>query len=112
MTNYELRIQKTAAIKVPFQISGGIFLFISSFVIRNLQGGVLAEFLHVINADQFIRLLGSFARLSSRQVPLDESLHRVLSEDVTAPEDLPEGSRSTVDGFAVCASPGRQMPGQ
>lgn len=67
------------------------------------MGVVLAEFLHVISADQFIRLLGEFVRLPSTRVHLDESLHRTLSEDVAAPEDLPEGSRSTVDGFAVCA---------
>jgi len=63
----------------------------------------LAEFLHVISPDQFIQLLGGFARLSPTRVRLDESLHRTLSEDVVSPEDLPEGSRSTVDGFAVCA---------
>jgi len=68
-----------------------------------LFGGVLTEFLHVIGADQLIQLLGDFARLPSTQVQLDEALHRTLSEDVVAPEDLPEGSRSTVDGFAVCA---------
>ena len=37
------------------------------------------------------------------RVSLDKSLHRTLSADVVAPEDLPEGSRSTVDGFAVHA---------
>jgi molybdopterin molybdotransferase len=63
----------------------------------------LTEFLYVITADQFIHLLGNFARLSSEHVPLDGALHRILSEDVVALEDLPEGARSTVDGFAVRA---------
>jgi molybdopterin molybdotransferase len=63
----------------------------------------LTEFLHVITADQFVQLLERFARLPCECVPLDESLHRILSEDVVANEDLPEGSRSTVDGFAVCS---------
>lgn len=63
----------------------------------------MAEFLHVITADQFVQLLGGFARLSAERVPLDESLHRILSEDAVAFEDLPEGARSTVDGFAVQA---------
>jgi molybdopterin molybdotransferase len=63
----------------------------------------LTEFLHVITADRFIELLGRFAGLPSRSVPLEESLHRILAEDLIAAEDLPEGSRSTVDGFAVCA---------
>jgi molybdopterin molybdotransferase len=68
-----------------------------------LLGVVLAEFLRVINADRFIQLLGDFELLPSTRVPLAESLHRILSEDIIAPEDLPEGSRSTVDGYAVCA---------
>ena len=63
----------------------------------------MAEFLHVISADLFIQLLGDFSRLPSMRSRLDASLHRILSEHVIAPEDLPEGSRSTVDGFAVRA---------
>jgi len=70
---------------------------------RNLPEEVLTEFLHVITADQFIQMLGSFARLPSERVPLDSALHRVLAEDVIALENLPEGARSTVDGFAVRA---------
>ena len=67
------------------------------------MGCFLAEFLHVITADQFIELLGRFGRLSPERVPLDASLGRILSEDVVACEDLPEGARSTVDGYAVRA---------
>jgi molybdopterin molybdotransferase len=68
-----------------------------------LSGGALAEFLHVISADRFVQLLGDFPRLPPTRVRPDASLHRILSEDVIAPENLPEGSRSTVDGFAVRA---------
>jgi molybdopterin molybdotransferase len=64
---------------------------------------VLTEFLRVITADQFVHLLGCFDRLSSERILLDASLDRILSEDIVASEDLPEGSRSTVDGFAVRA---------
>lgn len=63
----------------------------------------MAEFLHVITADQLVHLLGRFPRLSAESVPLDDSLDRVLSEDIIAGEDLPEGARSTVDGYAVRA---------
>lgn len=63
----------------------------------------MTEFLHVITADQFVNLLGNFSRLSFERIPLDAALDRVLSEDIVAQEDLPEGSRSTVDGFAVRA---------
>lgn len=34
---------------------------------------------------------------------MDAALNRVLTEDVLAPEDLPPGARSTVDGYAVVA---------
>jgi molybdopterin molybdotransferase len=63
----------------------------------------LAEFLHVITADQLVQLLGRFSRLSAEPVRLDASLDRVLSEDILAGENLPEGARSTVDGYAVRA---------
>jgi molybdopterin molybdotransferase len=63
----------------------------------------LTEFLHAISADHFVNLLGNFIRLSSERIPLDKALDRILSEDIVAREDLPEGSRSTVDGFAVRA---------
>ncbi|HTY62439.1 MAG TPA: gephyrin-like molybdotransferase Glp [Acidobacteriota bacterium] len=63
----------------------------------------MAEFLHVITADQLVQLLGRFSRLPAERVPLDASLDRVLCEDIIAGEDLPEGARSTVDGYAVRA---------
>ncbi len=61
----------------------------------------LAEFLHLITADQLVQLLGRFDRLGSERVGLDAALYRTLSRDLIAPEDLPEAARSTVDGFAV-----------
>jgi molybdopterin molybdotransferase len=63
----------------------------------------LAEFLRVITADHLVQLFGQFARLSSERIGLDDALDRILSEDIVAREDLPEGARSTVDGFAVRA---------
>ena len=51
-----------------------------------------------------MQLLGRFPTLSSERVPLDNSPNRILSEDVVAVENLPEGSRSTVDGYAVRAA--------
>lgn len=63
----------------------------------------MPEFLKVITSDQFVRLLGRFARLPSEPVSLDASLNRILSGDVVALEDLPPRARSTVDGYAVRA---------
>jgi len=63
----------------------------------------VTEFFHVITADQFIEQLAGFPRLGSETVPLDDAVGRVLATDIAAREDLPEGARSTVDGYAVRA---------
>jgi molybdopterin molybdotransferase len=63
----------------------------------------MAEFFHVVTADQLIELLRRFDRLPFERIPLDSALNRVLSKEIFSPENLPEGSRSTVDGFAVRA---------
>lgn len=44
------------------------------------------------------------SRLSSEAVSLSRCLGRVLSTEITAPSDLPEFSRSTMDGYAVRSS--------
>ncbi|HSW38878.1 MAG TPA: gephyrin-like molybdotransferase Glp [Acidobacteriota bacterium] len=64
----------------------------------------MTEFFHVITADEFIRKLERFGRLGHETAPLDQAINRVLSRDIIAAEDLPEGARSTVDGFAVRAA--------
>jgi molybdopterin molybdotransferase len=63
----------------------------------------LTEFFRVITSEQLIEMLGGFPRLAPERAPLDRLLHRVLAEGMTAPEDLPELARSTVDGYAVRA---------
>lgn len=63
----------------------------------------MTEFFHVIPPDQFVEMLGRFPKLPPEPVGLDEALNRILFEDIIASEDLPEGARSTVDGFAVRA---------
>lgn len=63
----------------------------------------MTEFFRVITADQLVQLLGGFDRLAGEPIPLDDSLGRIVSQDLVAQEDLPEGARSTVDGFAVRA---------
>ena len=39
--------------------------------------------------------------LSAVRVPLEEAVGRILRETVCAPEDLPDGDRSTRDGYAI-----------
>ncbi|MDR1726499.1 MAG: molybdopterin molybdotransferase MoeA [Acidobacteriota bacterium] len=61
------------------------------------------EFFNVITPDGFVELLAGFPRLAGEAVPLDGALGRRLAGEVAAREDLPEGARSTVDGYAVRA---------
>jgi molybdopterin molybdotransferase len=60
-------------------------------------------FFRVQTPQQLLQKLSRFKPLSSEEIPLEESLQRVLAEDVTSSVNLPEFPRSTVDGFALKA---------
>jgi len=60
-------------------------------------------FFKVQTPEQLYAKIDRFRPLASEKVRLEESLHRVLSEDVVSTIDLPEFPRSTVDGFALMA---------
>jgi molybdopterin molybdotransferase len=61
-------------------------------------------FLRVHSLSEAQELLLGFNSLDTETVDLDDASFRVLAEPLTAPEDLPEFDRSTMDGFAVRAS--------
>ncbi|MCA1960526.1 MAG: molybdopterin molybdotransferase MoeA, partial [Desulfomonile sp.] len=61
-------------------------------------------FLRVMSADQAREFLRIFGPLSTEEVSLEDALFRVLSQPITAPEDIPGFNRSTMDGFAVRAA--------
>jgi molybdopterin molybdotransferase len=60
-------------------------------------------FFRVQTPDQLYQKLNRFKPLSTEEAPLEESLHRVLAEDVISSTNLPQFPRSTVDGFALKA---------
>ena len=60
-------------------------------------------FFKVQTPDQLFPKLHRFKPLSFEKVSIEESLHRVLAEDMISPINLPEFPRSTVDGFALKA---------
>lgn len=60
-------------------------------------------FFRVQTPDELYQKLDRFKPLSSERVHIEESLHRVLAEDIISPVDLPEFPRSIVDGFALKA---------
>jgi molybdopterin molybdotransferase len=61
-------------------------------------------FFKVKTPEQVREILTATARpLSSETIAVQESLGRVLAEDISSPVDLPGFERSTMDGFAVRA---------
>jgi molybdopterin molybdotransferase len=60
-------------------------------------------FFKVQTPDELYRKLDRFKPLSFEKVHIEDSLHRVLYEDVISPINLPQFRRSTVDGFALKA---------
>jgi len=60
-------------------------------------------FFKVQTPEQIYAQMGRFKPLGPEKVPVEESLHRVLSEDIVSTITLPEFTRSTVDGFALKA---------
>lgn len=60
-------------------------------------------FFRVQTPEELYKKLDRFKPLSSEKVHIEDCLHRVLSEDILSPINLPEFRRSTVDGFALKA---------
>ncbi len=60
-------------------------------------------FFKVKTSEETLEILKGFNPCGEETVPLVEALGRVLSKEITAPENLPEFSRTTVDGYAVRA---------
>ncbi len=60
-------------------------------------------FFQLISSSEFVDLFSRFHPLETETVQLADSAGRVIAADITAPEQLPPFSRSTMDGFAVRA---------
>ena len=60
-------------------------------------------FFQLISSTDFLDLFDRFHSLDTETVQLRDGAGRVLAEDVTARDQLPPFSRSTMDGFAVRA---------
>jgi len=63
----------------------------------------MKEFFKVQTPDELYKKMDHFKPLSFEKVVIEDSLHRVLYEDIISPINLPEFQRSTVDGFALKA---------
>jgi molybdopterin molybdotransferase len=56
------------------------------------------------------RVLAAVCPLQAEPVPTEDALGRVLAEDVASELDLPPFDSSAMDGFAVVAGPGGELP--
>lgn len=72
--------------------------------------------LNVITTDEAVKILRNNFKKSEKKesVYIDEALGRITAEDVKSSEDVPSFSRSTMDGYALCAADtygsGESMP--
>jgi molybdopterin molybdotransferase len=65
---------------------------------------MMKEFFKVKTIDQVLEYTAQFSRLETEKVLLTESVGRILAEDMYSDIDLPDFSRSIMDGFAVRGS--------
>lgn len=60
------------------------------------------EFLKAVTAGQALEMINAFpASLHTEVASMDQSLHRIIAEDIIAHENIPPFPRSLVDGFAI-----------
>lgn len=64
----------------------------------------MKEYFKVADLKQVLEYASTFPVVETEVVSLGESVGRVLAEDIFSDIDLPDFSRSTMDGYAVAAS--------
>jgi molybdopterin molybdotransferase len=64
----------------------------------------MKEFFKVIDLNKVLEYASDFPRIETENLLLMESRGRILAADLNADVDLPDFLRSTMDGYAVCAS--------
>ena len=61
----------------------------------------MKEFFSVIDLDQAFEYIKEFAPVGIENIPVSDSLGRIIAQDIVADMDLPDFRRATMDGFAV-----------
>lgn len=64
----------------------------------------MKEFFKVVDLEEALSHARAFAQLGTERVALADADGRVMGEELRGPVDLPGFPRSTMDGYAVCAS--------
>ncbi len=63
----------------------------------------MESFFKLKTPDEVFHIIDGFSPVGGETVSLENAFDRVLSVDLTAPEDLPDFQKSTMDGYAVKA---------
>jgi len=61
------------------------------------------EFFKVVSLDAVLERIRTFPAVDEELLPLDQSVGRILAQDLFSSIDLPEFSRATMDGYAIQA---------
>ena len=64
----------------------------------------MKDFFTVTPLEKVFEYISSFPVVSGENIPVTEAAGRILAQNITAEEDIPGFARSTMDGYAVCAS--------
>jgi molybdopterin molybdotransferase len=65
---------------------------------------MMKEFFKVKTIEQALEYVEQFPRMATENISLTDSVGRILAEDIKSDIDLPDFSRSIMDGFAVRGS--------
>jgi molybdopterin molybdotransferase len=74
--------------------------------IETFSAGIanMKDFFKVTDLETVLNLRTKFPRAGIEQIPLEQTVTRILAEDIIADDDLPDFPRAIVDGYAVQGS--------
>lgn len=64
----------------------------------------MKEFFKVTEISKVLGYASDFARVGEEDLKIEDTFGRILAQDIVSDVDLPDFKRSTMDGYAVCAS--------
>ncbi len=64
----------------------------------------MKDFFTVTPLEKVFEYIATFPVAAPETIPIGNATERILAQDIRADEDIPAFSRSTMDGYAVCAS--------
>ncbi|RLC99887.1 MAG: molybdopterin molybdenumtransferase MoeA [Chloroflexi bacterium] len=64
----------------------------------------MKKFFNVTDLEKVFEFISDFPQVGTEEIPLSRAFGRILSDDIVSDVDLPDFSRSTMDGYAVRGS--------